>query len=161
MFMEKLFISRSDYEAIKNGKDVIIVVEARGESPMYARVLSYTGSLEKIEKKMSDQPEFSMEKHLFGEPFPWVKSEKSIDTCEPKEERGKRQLINGIDQDTTINASSVNEAVNNWLRDKYPDGCPTAPTECNDQSVKDDLEFLKKALNMAAKYADYMAKEEE
>lgn len=161
MFMEKLFISRSDYEAIKNGKDVLIVVEARGESPMYARVLSYTGSLEKIEKKMSDQPEFSIEKHLFGEPFPWVKSEKSIDTCEPKEERGKRQLINGIDQDTTINASSVNEAVNNWLRDKYPDGCPTAPTECNDQSVKDDLEFLKKALNMAAKYADYMAKEEE
>lgn len=159
--MEKLFISRSDYEAIKNGKDVLIVVEARGESPMYARVLSYTGSLEKIEKKMSDQPEFSMEKHLFGEPFPWVKSEKSIDTCEPKEERGKRRLINGIDQDTTINASSMNEAVNNWLRDKYPDGCPTAPTECNDQSVKDDLEFLKKALNMAAKYADYMAKEEE
>lgn len=159
--MEKLFISRSDYEAIKNGKDVLIVVEAKGESPMYARVLSYAGSLEKIEKKMSDQPEFSMEKHLFGEPFPWVKSEKSIDTCEPKEERGKRQLINGIDQDTTINASSVNEAVNNWLRDKYPDGCPTAPTECNDQSVKDDLEFLKKALNMAAKYADYMAKEEE
>lgn len=159
--MEKLFISRSDYEAIKNGKDVLIVVEARGESPMYARVLSYTGSLEKIEKKMSDQPEFSMEKHLFGEPFPWVKSEKSIDTCEPKEERGKRRLINGIDQDTTINASSMNEAVNNWLRDKYPDGCPTASTECNDQSVKDDLEFLKKALNMAAKYADYMAKEEE
>lgn len=159
--MEKLFISRSDYEAIKNGKDVLIVVEAKGESPMYAHVLSYAGSLEKIEKKMSDQPEFSMEKHLFGEPFPWVKSEKSIDTCEPKEERGKRQLINGIDQDTTINASSVNEAVNNWLRDKYPDGCPTAPTECNDQSVKDDLEFLKKALNMAAKYADYMAKEEE
>lgn len=69
--MEKLFISRSDYEAIKNGKDVLIVVEARGESPMYARVLSYTGSLEKIEKKMSDQPEFSMEKYLFGEPFPW------------------------------------------------------------------------------------------
>lgn len=159
--MEKLFISRSDYEAIKNGKDVLIVVEAKGESPMYARVLSYAGSLEKIEKKIPDQPEFSMEKHLFGEPFPWVKSEKSIDTCEPKEERGKRQLINGIDQDTTINASSVNEAVNNWLRDKYPDGCPTAPTECNDQSVKDDLEFLKKALNMAAKYADYMAKEEE
>ena len=27
------------------------------------------GSLEKIEKKMPDQPEFSMEKHLFGEPM--------------------------------------------------------------------------------------------
>jgi hypothetical protein len=135
--MEKLFISRSDYEAIKNGKDVLIVVEAKGESPMYARVLSYTGSLEKIEKKMSDQPEFSMEKHLFGEPFPWVKSEKSIDTCEPKEQRGKRRLINGIDQDTTTNASSMNEAVNNWLRDKYPDGCPTAPTEYTDYMIKD------------------------
>ena len=35
--MEKLFISRSDYEAIKNGKDVLIVVEAKGESPMYAK----------------------------------------------------------------------------------------------------------------------------
>ena len=153
--MEKLFISRSDYEAIKNGKDVLIVVEARGESPMYARVLSYTESLEKIAKKMSDKPEFPMEKMLFREPFPWGKSDKSIITCEPKDQRGKRQLINGIDE------SSMNEVVNNWLRDKYPDGCPTAPTECNDQSVKDDLEFLKKALNMAAKYADYMAKEEE
>ena len=159
--MEKLFISRSDYEAIKNGKDVLIVVEARGESPMYARVLSCTGSLEKIEKKIPDQPEFPMEKMLFGESFPWGKSDKSIITCEPKDQRGKRRLINGIDQDTTTNASSMNEAVNNWLRDKYPDRCPTAPTECNDQSVKDDLEFLKKALNMAAKYADYMAKEEE
>ena len=159
--MEKLFISRSDYEAIKNGTDVLIVVDAKGESPMYARVLSYAGSLEKIEKKISDQPEFPMEKMLFGEPFPWVKSDKSIITCEPKYQRGKRRLINGIDQDTTTDASSMNEAVNNWLRDKYPDGCPTAPTECNDQSVKDDLEFLKKALNMAAKYADYMAKEEE
>lgn len=159
--MEKLFISRSDYEAIKNGKDVLIVVEARGESPMYARVLSYTESLEKIAKKMSDKPEFPMEKMLFREPFPWGKSDKSIITCEPKDQRGKRQLINGIDQDTTIDESSMNEVVNNWLRDKYPDGCPTAPTECNDQSVKDDLEFLKKALNMAAKYADYMAKEEE
>lgn len=137
--MKKLFISRSDYEAIKNGKDVLIVVEARGESPMYACVLSYTGSLEKIEKKMSDQPEFSMEKYLFGEPFPWVKSEKSIDKCEPKEQRGKRRLINGIDQDTTINASSVNEAVNDWLRNKYPDGCPTAPTECDVQLVKDSM----------------------
>lgn len=159
--MEKLFISRSDYEAIKNGKDVLIVVEARGESPMYAHVLSYAESLEKIAKKMSEQPEFPMEKMLFGEPFPWGKSDESIITCEPKDQRGKRRLINGIDQDTTTNASSMNEAVNNWLRDKYPDGCPTAPTECNDQSVKDDLEFLKKALNMAAKYADYMAKEEE
>lgn len=56
--MEKLFISRSDYEAIKNGKDVLIVVEAKGESPMYARVLSYAVSLEKIEKKVPDQPEF-------------------------------------------------------------------------------------------------------
>ena len=161
MFMEKLFISRSDYEAIKNGKDVLIVVEARGESPMYAHVLSYTESLEKIAKKMSEQPEFPMEKMLFREPFPWGKSDKSIITCEPKDQRGKRRLINGIDQDTTTNASSMNEAFNNMLRDKYPDGCPTAPTECNDQSVKDDLEFLKKALNMAAKYADYMAKEEE
>ena len=125
IFTEKLFISRSDYEAIKNGKDVLIVVEARGESPMYARVLSYAGSLEKIEKKMSDQPEFSMEKYLFGEPFPWVKSDTSLNACEPKGQIGKRRLINGIDQDTTINASSVNEAVNNWLRDKYPDGCPT------------------------------------
>lgn len=159
--MEKLFISRSDYEAIKNGKDVLIVVEARGESPMYARVLSYTESLEKIAKKMSDKPEFPMEKMLFREPFPWGKSDKSIITCEPKDQRGKRQLINGIDQDTTTDESSMNEVVNNWLRDKYPDGCPTTPTECNDQSVKDDLEFLKKALNMAAKYADYMAKEEE
>ena len=102
-----------------------------------------------------------MEKMLFREPFPWGKSDKSIITCEPKDQRGKRQLINGIDQDTTTDESSMNEVVNNWLRDKYPDGCPTAPTECNDQSVKDDLEFLKKALNMAAKYADYMAKEEE
>lgn len=159
--MEKLFISRSDYEAIKNGKDVLIVVEAKGESPMYAHVLSYTESLEKIAKKISDQPKFPMEKMLFREPFPWGKSDKSIITCEPKDQRGKRRLINGIDQDTTTNASSMNEAVNNWLRDKYPDGCPTAPTECNDQSVKDDLEFLKKALNMPAKYADYMAKEEE
>lgn len=111
--MEKLFISRSDYEAIKNGKDVLIVVEAKGESPMYARVLSYAGSLEKIEKKISDQPEFPMEKMLFGEPFPWGKSDKSIITCEPKYQRGKRRLINVIDQDTTTNASSMNEAVNN------------------------------------------------
>ena len=159
--MKKLFISRSDYEAIKNGKDVLIVVEAKGESPMYARVLSYAGSLEKIEKKIPDQPEFPMEKHLFGEPFPWVKSDISLNACEPKEQRGKRQLINGIDPDTTTDASSMNEVFNNMLRDKYPDGCPTAPTECNDQSVKDVPEFLKKALNMAAKYADYMAKEEE
>ena len=115
----------------------------------------------RLEKKVPDQPEFPMEKMLFGEPFPWGKSDKSIITCEPKNQRGKRQLINGIDQDTTIDESSMNEVVNNWLRDKYPDGCPTAPTECNDQSVKDDLEFLKKALNMPAKYADYMAKEEE
>lgn len=156
--MEKLFISRSDYEAIKNGKDVLIVVEARGESPMYAHVLSYTESLEKIAKKMSEQPEFPMEKMLFREPFPWGKSDKSIITCEPKDQRGKRRLINGIDQDTTTNASSMNEAVNSWLRDKYPDGCPTAPTECDVQLVKDSMKFLKESLNSAAEYADYMAR---
>lgn len=156
--MEKLFISRSDYEAIKNGKDVLIVVEARGESPMYAHVLSYTESLEKIAKKMSEQPEFPMEKMLFGEPFPWGKSDESIIICEPKDQRGKRRLINGIDQDTTTNASSMNEAVNNWLRDKYPDGCPTAPTECDVQLVKDSMKFLKESLNSAAEYADYMAR---
>lgn len=156
--MEKLFISRSDYEAIKNGKDVLIVVEARGESPMYARVLSYTESLEKIAKKMSDQPEFPMEKMLFREPFPWGKSDKSIITCEPKDQRGKRQLINGIDQDTTTDESSMNEVVNNWLRDKYPDGCPTAPTECDVQLVKDIMKILKESLNSAAEYADYMAR---
>lgn len=156
--MEKLFISRSDYEAIKNGKDVLIVVEAKGESPMYARVLSYAESLEKIEKKMPDQPGFSMEKHLFGEPFPWVKSDISLNACEPKEQRGKRQLINGIDQDTTTDAASMNEAFNNWLRDKYPDGCPTAPMECDVQLVKDSMKFLKESLNSAAEYADYMAR---
>lgn len=143
--MEKLFISRSDYEAIKNGKDVLIVVEAKGESPMYACVLSYAGSLEKIEKKIPDQPEFPMGKMLFGEPFPWCKSDKSIITCEPKYQRGKRRLINGIDQDTMTNASSMNEAVNNWLRDKYPDGCPTAPTEYADYMIKlQDIIALKK-----------------
>jgi hypothetical protein len=31
----------------------------------------------------------------------------------------------------------MNEAVNNWLRDKYPDGCPTAPTEYTDYMIKD------------------------
>lgn len=34
------------------------------------------GSLERIEKKMSDQSEFPMEKHLFSEPFPWIKEDK-------------------------------------------------------------------------------------
>lgn len=58
---------------------------------------------------------------------------------ELKNQRGKRRLINVIDQDTMINASSINEAVNNWLRDKYPDGCPTAPTECDVQLVKDSM----------------------
>lgn len=36
-------------------------------------------SLEKIEKKMSDGQGFTMEKHLFGEPVPWIKEEKEID----------------------------------------------------------------------------------
>lgn len=34
------------------------------------------GSLERIEKKMTDKQEFPMEKYLFGEPFPWSKEEK-------------------------------------------------------------------------------------
>ena len=122
--MEKLFISRSDYEAIKNGKDVLIVVEAKGESPMYARVLSYAGSLEKVKKKLPDQSEFPMEKH----------------------------------RNTTTDAASMNEAFNNMLRDKYPNRCPTAPTECNVQLVKDSMKFLKESLNSAAEYADYMAR---
>ena len=40
--MEKLFVSRSEYEAIKKGKDILIVVEAKGESAMYACVRAYT-----------------------------------------------------------------------------------------------------------------------
>lgn len=34
------------------------------------------GSLEKIEKRMPDQPEFPMEKHLFSEIFPWIREDK-------------------------------------------------------------------------------------
>lgn len=42
--MKKLFVSRKDYEAIKNGKDILIVVEAKGESAMYACIRSYATS---------------------------------------------------------------------------------------------------------------------
>ena len=69
----------------------------------------------------------------------WIESLPYSDLIIQKKERGKRRLINGIDQDTMTNASSMNEAVNNWLRDKYPDGCPTAPTECDVQPVKDSM----------------------
>lgn len=133
-----------------------MVAHDKYETDILKALQRIAGSLEKIEKKMPDQPGFSMEKHLFGEPFPWVKSDISLNACEPKEQRWKRQLINGIDQDTTTDAASMNEAFNNMLRDKYPDGCPTAPTECDVQLVKDSMKFLKESLNSAAEYADYM-----
>ena len=36
--MNNLFVSRKDYDAIKKGKDVLIVVEAKGKEPIYARI---------------------------------------------------------------------------------------------------------------------------
>lgn len=69
----------------------------------------------------------------------WIESLPYSELIIQKDQRGKRRLINVIDQDTMTNASSMNEAVNNWLRDKYPDGCPTAPTECDVQLVKDSM----------------------
>lgn len=36
--MNNLFVSRKDYDAIKKGKDVLIVVEAKGEEPIYAHI---------------------------------------------------------------------------------------------------------------------------
>lgn len=36
--MNNLFVSRKDYDAIKKGKDVLIVVETKGEEPIYTRI---------------------------------------------------------------------------------------------------------------------------
>ena len=38
MIINNLFVSRKDYDAIKKGKDVLIVVEAKGEEPIYAHI---------------------------------------------------------------------------------------------------------------------------
>lgn len=46
-----LFVSQKDYDAIKKGKDVLIVVEAQGKKPMYAR-LSYDVTNNSLRKKM-------------------------------------------------------------------------------------------------------------
>lgn len=39
--MNKLRVSQSEYDAIKKGENTLIVVEAKGKSPMYAIVRSY------------------------------------------------------------------------------------------------------------------------
>lgn len=49
--MNNLFVSRKDYDAIKKGKDVLIVVEAKGEEPIYAR-LSYDVTNNSLRKKL-------------------------------------------------------------------------------------------------------------
>lgn len=39
--MNKLRVSQSEYDAIEKGENTLIVVEAKGRSPMYAIVRSY------------------------------------------------------------------------------------------------------------------------
>ena len=39
--MTRLFVSQSEYDAIKKGENTLIVVEAKSKSPMYAIVRSY------------------------------------------------------------------------------------------------------------------------
>ena len=36
--MKKFFISKKDYESIKNNKEIIAIVEAKGEHPMYVDI---------------------------------------------------------------------------------------------------------------------------
>lgn len=52
--MNNLFVSRKDYDAIKKGKDILIVVEAKGEEPIYARITydSTSNNLTQILKKL-------------------------------------------------------------------------------------------------------------
>lgn len=46
------------------------------ETDIFKNFTTDCWGLEKIEKKMTDGQKFSMEKHLFGEPFPWINESK-------------------------------------------------------------------------------------
>lgn len=52
--MNNLFVSRKDYDAIKKGKDILIVVEAKGEKPIYAHITydATNNNLTQILKKL-------------------------------------------------------------------------------------------------------------